>query len=318
MYSPLTRFAFVVALATAAVGCNQQTAAPTAAAPAAPAPAPVVVASAPDAAVLASVKALRANNVAGLLENALPAAEVAKMKADWVKEINKDPVTEEDRRKFAEQMSKLTAPGAEDKLFAELEPQLKQFEQQSAQQMPMMIAMGQGFIQSAIQQSKDLNDQQKQQTTALIDATAKWAQTAKFTDPALAKQAIGVVCKTARDLNLKTLDEARALNYDQAMQKAGIALGGFKQLVALYGLSMDKALDSVKVETVAANGDAAKVKVTYTAFEQPFTTESDLVKVDGKWYSKQAIAQWAKAQEKEQEMAKVAAPAGASDPAAAK
>jgi len=317
MYSPLTRFAFVLALATAAVGCNQQTAAPTAAAPAAPAPAPVAVAAAPDAAVLASVKALRANNVAGLLENALPAAEVAKMKADWVKEMNKDPVTEEDRHKFAEQMSKLTAPGAEDKLYAELEPQLKQFEQQSAQQMPMMIAMGQGFIQSAIQQSKDLNDQQKQQTTALIDATAKWAQTAKFTDAALAKQAIAVVCKTARDVNLKTLDEARALNYDQAMQKAGIVLGGLKQVVALYGLSMDHALDSVKVETVSATGDTAKVKVTYTAFDQPFATESDLVKVDGKWYSKQAMAQWAKAQEKEQEMAKVAAPSG-SDPAAAK
>ena len=317
MYSPLTRFAFVVALATAAVGCNQQAAAPTAAAPTpAPAPAPVAAAS-PDAAVLASVKAVRTNNVAGLLENALPAAEVAKMKADWVKEINKDPVTEEDRHKFAEQMSKLTAPGAEDKLYAELEPQLKQFEQQSAQQMPMMIAMGQGFIQSAIQQSKELNDQQKQQTTALIDATAKWAQTAKFTDAALAKQAIGVICKTARDLNIKTLDEARALNYDQAMQKAGIALSGLKQVVALYGLSMDNALDSVKVETVSANGDAAKVKVTYTAFDQPFTTESDLVKVDGKWYSKQAIAQWAKAQEKEQEMAKAAPPAG-SDPAAAK
>jgi hypothetical protein len=317
MYSPLTRFAFVVALAAAAVGCNQQTAAPTAAAPAAaPAPAPVA-AAAPDAAVLASVKALRTNNVAGLLENALPAAEVTKMKADWTKEINKDPVSEEDRHKFAEQMIKLTAPGAEDKLYAELEPQLKQFEQQSAQQMPMMIAMGQGFIQSAIQQSKELNDQQKQQTTALIDATAKWAQTAKFTDAALAKQAIGVICKTARDLNLKTLDEARALNYDQAMQKAGIVLGGLKQVVALYGLSMDNALDSVKVETVSANGDAAKVKVTYTAFDQPFTTESDLVKVDGKWYSKQAIAQWAKAQEKEQEMAKVAAPAG-SEPAAAK
>jgi len=315
MYSPLTRFAFVVALAAAAVGCNQQAAAPTAAAPAAPAP--VAAAAAPDAAVLASVKALRTNNVAGLLENALPAGEVAKMKADWVKEINKDPVSEEDRRKFAEQMSKLTAPGAEDKLFAELEPQLKQFEQQSAQQMPMMIAMGQGFIQSAIQQSKDLNDQQKQQTTALIDATAKWAQTAKFTDAALAKQAIGVICKTARDLNLKTVDEARALSYDQAMQKAGIVLGGLKQVFALYGLSMDKALDSVKVETVSATGDATKVKVTYTAFDQPFTTESDLVKVDGKWYSKQAIAQWAKAQEREQEMAKAAAPAG-SDPAAAK
>ena len=315
MSSSLVRLALVAALAAAAVGCNQQ-AAPTATATA-PVPAPVAapVAASPDAAIQASVRALRTNNVAALLDNALPAAEVAKMKADWSKEMNKDPVTDEDRRKFSEEMAKLTAPGAEDKLYAELEPQLKQFEQQSAQQMPMMIAMGQGFVQSTIQQSKDLTEQQKQQTLALIDATAKWAQTAKFTDAGLAKQAIGVVCKSARDLNLKSVDEARALTYDQAMQKAGIVLAGIKQVLALYGLSMDKALDSIKTEVVSTTGDAAKVKVSYTAFDQPFSTESDLVKVDGKWYSKQAIEQWAKAKEKE--VASSGA-AGANDPASAK
>jgi len=148
----------------------------------------------------------------------------------------------------------------------------------------------------------------------LIDATAKWAQTAKFTDAALAKQGIAVICKTARDLNIKTLDEARALNYDQAMQKAGIFVAGLKQLLSLYGLSMDKALDSVKAETVATTGDSAKVKVSYTAFDQPFTTESDLVKVDNKWVSKQAVEQWAKA--KQREAAKVSTPAN--EPASSK
>jgi len=128
----------------------------------------------------------------------------------------------------------------------------------------------------------------------MIDATAKWAQQTKFTDPALVKNAIAAICKTARDLNLKSIDEARALSYDQAMQKAGIVLGGVKQVLGVYGLNVDKSLDSVKVETVSATGDAAKVKVTYTAFEQPFTTDSDLVKVDGRWYGKQAIEQWKK------------------------
>lgn len=305
------RFTLILVLAAVAVGCGDkqpaQTAAPTAAAP------PPAAAAGPDGTIMASVRALRTNNIAALLDNALPPAELAKIKADWNTEMNKDPVTDEERRKFAEQMTKLTAPGAEDKLFAEAEPQLKQFEAQSAQQMPMMIAMGQGFIQSAIQQNKDLTEPQKQQTVALIDATAKWAQTAKFTDPALAKQAIGVICKTARDVNLKTIDEVRALNYDQAMQKAGIAVGGFKQLLAVYGLSMDKALDSVKAEVVTAGADSAKVKVSYTAFDQPFTTESDLVKVDSKWYSKQAVEQWKKAQ-----AAKVAPAASTSDPQTAK
>ena len=312
MQTQFLRSVLVLALIALVFGCsNPPPPAQTASSVAAPAPA--AAATAPDATIIASIHALRANNVAALLDNALPPGELVKLKADWNKDFNKDPITDEDRRKFSEEMGKLTAPGAEDKLFAEIQPQLKAFEQQSAQQMPMMIAMGQGFIQSAIQQNKDLTEPQKQQTQALLDATAKWAQTAKFTDAAFAKQAIGVICKGARDLNLKTLDEVRALNYDQAMQKAGIVLGAFKQLLGVYGLSMDKALDSVKAETVSTTGDTAKVKVSYTAFDQPFTTESDLRKVDGKWYSKQAIDQWAKAQERE--TAKIAPPAADSNTA---
>ncbi|MBR0346767.1 MAG: hypothetical protein IJI03_16070, partial [Rudaea sp.] len=206
--------------------------------------------------------------------------------------------SEEDKKKFADQMTKLTAPGAEDKLFAEAEPQLKKLDAQAAQ-IPMMIAMGQGFLQSAIQQNQDLTDEQKQQTSALVESAAKWAQGVKFTDPALAKAAIAAVTKTARDLNLKSLDEVRALSYDQGMVKAGIALGGFKQVAAAYGLKLDDWLDSVKAETVSTDGNTAKVKITYSAFDKPFTTESDLVKVDGKWYGKQAVEKWQKEQAEE-------------------
>jgi hypothetical protein len=78
--------------------------------------------------------------------------------------------------------------------------------------MPMMIAMGQGFVQSSIQQNKDMSEEQKKQAGALVDAAGKWAQSVKFTDPTLVKGAIAVICKTARDLNLKSLDEARALD----------------------------------------------------------------------------------------------------------
>jgi hypothetical protein len=285
----LTRIVLVAALATA--GCGQQ----SASTPAASAPAAAVVAPAatPEASVAAAVKALRDNNLAGLFAASLPPGEYAKFQTDWNKDINSEPVTEQDRKQFTETMTKLTAPGAEDKMFAEIKPQLDEFDKQQAQ-LPMMIAMGQGFAQSAIQQNKDLGDAQKQQISQLLDATAKWAQTTKFTDPALVKSAIAVICKTARDLNLKSVDEARALTYEQGMQKAGIVLGGVKQVLAVYGLNMDKALDSVKVQTVTATGDTAKVKISYTAFDTPFSTESDLVRVDGKWYGKDAIDKWKK------------------------
>jgi hypothetical protein len=294
MSSTLKRTALLLALVALVAACGKNEETPKSAAVT---PAPIVApAATPDTAILSAVHALRANDINGFLTTAMPSGEVAKIKADWVKNMTKDPITDEERKKFADQMGKLTAPGAEDKLYAEIEPQLKKFDAESAAQMPMMITMGQGFVQSSIQQSKDLTDDQKKQTAALVDATAKWAQGVKFTDPALVKGAIAAICKTARDLNLKSLDEVRALSYDQGMIKAGIALGGVKQVLGVYGLQLDKALDSVKTETISQTGDAAKVKVTYTAFDQPFSAESDLVKVDDKWYGKQAIEKWQKEQ----------------------
>jgi len=286
----LTRIALLAALAAAGFGCDQQ---PAATAPTASASPAVAAAVTPEASVAGAVKALRENNLAALFAASLPPGEYAKFKADWNKDINSEPVIDVDRTPSTETMAKLTAPGAEDKMFAEIKPQLDEFDKQQAQ-LPMMIAMGQGFAQSAIQQNKDMTDAQKQQVTQLLDATAKWAQTTKFTDPVLVKSAIAVICKTARDLNLKSIDEARALSYEQGMQKAGLVLGGVKQVLAVYGLNMDKALDSVKVQTVAATGDTAKVKISYVAFDTPFSTESDLVRVDGKWYGKDAIEKWKK------------------------
>jgi hypothetical protein len=303
MQTSLIRVAFVAALAAAGLGCSQQnSSAPTT-------PAAVAAAtSSPEGTITAAVKAVRENNVGALFEITLPTPELVKMKADWSKEMNKDPVTDEDRKQFADTVTKLTAPDAEAKLYAQIEPQLKEFDQKSAQQMPMMIAMGRGFAQSAIAQSKDLTDAQKQQAQQLLDAVGNWAQTTKFTDPALVKGAIAAICKTARDLNLKTIDEARALTYDQGMQKAGIIVGGVKQVLLAYGLNVDKALDSVKVDAPVITGDTAKVKVSYVAFDQPFATDSDLVKMDGKWYSKQAIYQWNKRQQEQAAVATTPAP----------
>jgi hypothetical protein len=289
--STFARIALVAALAAAGFGCNQQQAT-SPATPAAVASAPAT----PQDTVAASVKALRNNDLAGLLSISLPAPELAKLKADWNKDMNSEPVTDEERQRFAEQMAKLTAPDAEAQMFAQLEPKLAQFDKQAAQQMPMLIAMGQGFARSTIAQSKDLNDAQKKQAEDLLDATAQWAQTTKFTDPALAKSAIAEICKTARALNLKSLDEARALSYDQAMQKAGVVLGGVKAVLAVYGLNVDKALDSVKVEPVSSSGDKATLKVSYTAFDKPFSTDAQMVRIDGHWYGQHAIEQWQKHQ----------------------
>jgi hypothetical protein len=73
------------------------------------------------------------------------------------------------------------------------------------------------------------------------------------------------------------------------MQKARVALGGFKEALAVYGFSVDKTLDSVKPEVVSSDGKAATVKVSYTLLDTPLTATTEMVNVDGRWYGKDTI-----------------------------
>lgn len=284
MSTKFARVALCAALGFALVGCGKDEP------PAAPPPAVAAKAAAtPDGAILASVGHLKTGNIDGLMQSVLPPDEYAKAKADYAKDMNKEPASEEDKAKFAENMAKLTAPDAEAQLWAELEPKLKELDAQMAQQMPMMVAMGKGVIQSSIQQNQELTDAQKQQASQAIDALGNWVTTAKFTDPGLAQKSIKIVCDTARKINLKTLDEARALSYEQAMSKVGVAYLGIKDVLALYGFSIDQTLDSIKAETISSDANAAKVKISYTLLNTPLTAESDLVKVGERWYGKEML-----------------------------
>ena len=297
----LLRAAFTSALIVFAAGCQQQS--DTTSAPA------IAPASAgPDVALLASIKLLRAGDFNGLMQNALPPAEFAKVKADWNKD--QEPVTDEDRAKFTATMGKLTAPDAETAIYAEIEPQLKQFDAQYQQQIPMYVTMGSSWLQGLVQQSKDMSDASKQQAVAAINTLGAWVTKTRFTDPDKIKQVIAIVVKTARDLNLKTLDEARGLSYEQGMQKAQVAYGALKQAFNVYGFSLDETFDSIKPEVVSNDGKAAKLKVSYTLLGTPLTGETDMVNVDGRWYGKETIERM---NEHREEAAAAAPPAPAPD-----
>ncbi len=279
MSTRLFRVALVALLAAAAVGCGNQESPKTAA----------VNANTPDATIRKSAELLKQNDIAGVMQNALPPADYEKLKADWSKANNERPVTDEDRQKFEETMTRLTAPDADKTIYAEIEPQLKQFDAQYTQQIPMYVAMGQGWLTGMVQQNKDLSDADKQQAVAAINALAAWVQKTRFTDAESVKKVLAITTKTARDLNLKTLDEARALTFDQSMGKAKIALGGFKEALGVYGFSVDQTLDSVKPEVASNDGKAASVKVSYTLLGTPLSATTEMVNVDGRWYGKDTI-----------------------------
>ena len=210
-------------------------------------------------------------------------------------------------------MAKLTAPDAEAKMMAELEPQLVKFEQEFVPQMPMMVAFGQGMMQQGIKDSKDLTESQKVEAGKMLEGMAKWVQTVKFTDRAVAQQAVAEVVKAAREVNIKTLDEARALDFETAMEKSSVVFRAAKRVLALYGLDLDKSLSTVKTSLVSETGDAAKVKVDFTMFDQPSSFETDLVKVDGNWYGKQTVDELENPTPDEEEVTEDAAEEGAEE-----
>lgn len=303
----LVRIAFAALLVASLAGCgNQQSAGPLAA---------IGVTNSPDATIRKSVELMKQGDIAALMQNSLPPADFAKIKADWGKDANEKPITDEDRRKFQDAMARLTAPDAEKTIYADIEPQLKQFDAQYQQQIPMYVAMGSGWLQGMVQQNAELSETDKQQAVAAINAVGAWVQKTRFTDAESVKKVLAIATRVARDLNIKTLDELRSLNYDQSMQKVRVAVLGLKDALAVYGFSVDQTLDSIKPTVVSNDGKVAVVKIDYALLGSPLTSTADMINLDGRWYGKHAIEKMKERQHDEATKDAASAPPSAPPPA---
>lgn len=268
----------------------------------------------PVAAVKGLAGALRDNDLVRYSRLSLPPELYARSEQLWAhRQKTAEPPTAEDAEEYRKVMARLSAPGAEQALMRDLEPKLKKFEGEIAGQWPLMQATATIFLTAAIQANTELSDLQKAHGTEVADNLLHWAQPALFTDRERARKAIGVMSRTARELDLPTLEQARALAMIPALEKGGVALQGAKAVAKVYGLDIDRSLEGVKAELVSSAGDEAKVKVTYPLLERTHSFEMAMVRRDGGWYSAEAV------REAEEELAELAAdtpaPPGAIAPA---
>lgn len=243
----------------------------------------------PDAAVAASIAAMKDNDLKAMVLASVPPDMVDHLRKNWTEDMNAKPITEEDRAKFQEGMAQFTADGAEEKLWTELQPKLKQLQAEAQLQLPMWIGMGQGMLGMMVDENKDMTEAQKAQAKQGIQAFGRWASDAKFLDDELAKKSIAIVCDAARDLELESLDQVQAMSFDQALEKGNIAFRASKDLLANYGFKLDDVIGSMKPQVVSQDGDAAKVKVNYSIFDTPLEFETDMVKIGDGWYSKESV-----------------------------
>lgn len=247
--------------------------------------------STPEAAVQGSIDLLKAGDFNGLWKHVLPPADYATLRTDWSRRIaDQPPASAEDKAKFDDAVQKLTGPDAEDKLYAEVQPKLEQMQQQYKDQLPVLVAMGGGFLKNSAAQNPDLDAEQKAQASQLVDVLVPWAQQAPWFDQARAKQAVGILVATARKLDLKSPDQLRTLDFDSVMAKYATGYAGLKQVLAIYGLSVDDTLDSMKLSTLSNQDGHAVVKIDYTLLGKPLSAETRLVQQDGRWYSESLIA----------------------------
>ena len=191
-------------------------------------------------------------------------------------------------------MTKLTASDAEEQMMTELEPMLVKYDTEMAAQKPMYVGMGQGFAAQSIQENEELSDEEKQQANNALTGAANWINQTNFGDRELARKAVREAITTAKALNMKSLDEVQAMDFETMLGKAGTAFQGVKRILAVYGLDVNKTLQSVKSELVSQDGDKATVKVNFSLFDQPLSFNTEMVQVDGRWYGKKAMEEASK------------------------
>jgi len=239
----------------------------------------------PDQAVMAGVQALRANDVEALVTSLASDAQIAELEAEWETKRAEVPDASE-AMQFEAFVQQFTAPGAEQALLASVEPQLAEL----APQMSMMVAMLGGMGESAILTNDALTQEEKEDAVAVLRSAGEALLEADVSSTENARQAITTLCTAVRGLDLATLDDVRALELDELMEKGDVVLAALKDVLEVYGLSADDWLDTFSAETLVQDGDRATVRVHFELLGTEESSDYEMQRVDGRWIRVEAPA----------------------------
>lgn len=258
--------------ALALVGCKREAETP-------------VAADTPAAAVEQLVQALREDDLLRFSQLSVPPELHRQTAEQWALLSQELEAEAGEGEQFDQMMQTLTAPGAEDQLYAQLEPMLDQFDAEFAAQLPLAVAMGSAFANQAIQANETMTPAQKQHATEVLGAVAGWIGTAPLGDRAKAREAIGVLTDTARRFDVDSAAELRTIGYEPMLERMSVVSEGSKRFFAVYGLDINQSLDSVRTSVGSEDGDSAVVRVQYELLGSPVAFDMAMQRIDGGWYS---------------------------------
>lgn len=232
----------------------------------------------PDGAFMASIAAMKSNDLKSLIKNSLSQEQYNKLVTEF-EENKTGNFSEADKAQFAQTITMLTSDGAEDNLYAMVEPQLEQ----ARAMLPMMLMMGKDQVLQGIKENPMLPETQRDSAATVVGAAMDWLGENDVLSEDKTKAAIAALVDTAKALDMQSLDDLQNMSFDQALDKGSIAFGGVKNILGAYGISMNEMLDSVSVDTVDVQGDKATMNVSFEVFGEQVKQTMNMVKKDGIW-----------------------------------
>lgn len=228
----------------------------------------------------------RQGDLAAMAETALPPSSMEELRLG-IELAQLQPISDEDRLEFAEKLERATGPYAVDDLMAQIEPELEK----ARPQLPGAVMLGFGAIQMAITSpDSKLTDEQREMIRLAVPNLQNWIARTDVLSSETMRQALTLMVDAARQTGIDSLEEIRTLSFDQMLGHGNRMLAAAKSAVRLYGIDLDAVADSLQVDVLEQEGDAATVRTTVTLLGARLFADHDLRLIDGRWYPKHAAA----------------------------
>ncbi|MEM1449244.1 MAG: hypothetical protein AAF957_09595 [Planctomycetota bacterium] len=236
----------------------------------------------PDGTLELAFDHLENKRISSFLMLMAPPPELQRMKDEWA-EMQRKPLEQAEDAQFRQMMGMLTADGAEDTLFAMVQPNLAE----AQKQIGMVAGMAPMMAAGAIQESGAPAD-----TLVMVETIGAKLAGIDIANEKKAKKAIAIVCKAARKIDVKSGAEMQKLSFEQAMKKADIAYAGVVDALAVYGLDFDETFESLEARVLSTAGDTAEVEVSVSLFGlEKKTVPVTMERKAGRWYPKKDEAE---------------------------
>ncbi len=255
-----------------------------------PAPAPSAdSARGPAGAVLRLVQDLRQDDLAGYARHAVPPALHARLDAAWREDRSRWPLTELPlQARLPGLLTTLAAPGAEKALLATYH---RQFAGADGELRSAAATVGLFAVQT-LQREGDYSDEQRDHYIQLTGALSQWGKRAPLGDARRAKAAIPQLVSAARLTGLAGRPgESRfgELGMERSLRRLGPFFARVKRVLRGYGLDLDAALDSVRVDLAEQAGDTARLRLRYTVAGHEIDAYVRAERIAGRWYLTDAL-----------------------------